>query len=155
MAMTTGPSPQTLALAEVATKASEVMSLASQPTQLRPRSSEIFLLIIISHASADLDAIVSAMYRDKFARLAQLGDSAHFSCEGILALRSAWHAHHRQASHMASGSVDDQVALRILACNTFGDMAGIIEDELHLPDPEFKSGFCGRDAGCCSERPLV
>ncbi|KAJ6506748.1 hypothetical protein C8R45DRAFT_1090424 [Mycena sanguinolenta] len=141
LSMKTGPSPQTLALAEAATKASEeahALRIAANAAAT-PVIRDILAHYNISHASADLDALVSAMHRDKFALLAQLGDSAHFSCEGIFALRSAWHAHHRKASHMASGPVDDQVALRILACSTFGDVAGIIEDELHLPDPEFKS----------------
>ncbi|KAJ6506753.1 hypothetical protein C8R45DRAFT_1069726 [Mycena sanguinolenta] len=85
-----------------------------------------------------LDGLVSAMHRDSFADLAQLGDSAHFSGEVILALRDAWRRHHQQAQPMPGfHELDDQVARRIRACATFGDVARILEDELHVSDQTF------------------
>ncbi|KAF7341892.1 hypothetical protein MSAN_02044800 [Mycena sanguinolenta] len=92
-------------------------------------------------ASAGLDALVSAMHSESFANLAQLGD-AHFSGEIILALRSAWRAHHQLALHTSDFlELNDQVARHILACVTFGDVAKILEDELHVPDQTFYSAW--------------
>ncbi|KAJ6506703.1 hypothetical protein C8R45DRAFT_922882 [Mycena sanguinolenta] len=98
--------------------------------------SELFVSHHIPFPSSETMAnLVSAMHNDSFANLAQLANT-HFSSEVILALRNAWRMHHQRAQH-TPGSLDDQIP-RALACTTFGDLARILEDELHLADNGFQ-----------------
>ncbi|KAJ6495991.1 hypothetical protein C8R45DRAFT_1072343 [Mycena sanguinolenta] len=88
--------------------------------------------------SKDLPAILSAIHRPSFAHLAELADSLGYAIPMILALRHAHRAHHEQEDHDPI-PLDSAASDRILACATLGDVAKILEDELHVPDATFES----------------
>ncbi|KAF7375440.1 hypothetical protein MSAN_00431900 [Mycena sanguinolenta] len=88
--------------------------------------------------SEDLPAILSAIHQPSFSDLAEVADRSSYAIRMTLALRRAHRAHHEQEEYDPV-PLDSAASDRVLVCATFGDVAKILEDELHVPDAVFEN----------------